>query len=437
MADDTVDDSCLDVKFGSASDNCLHNKRKYRGYYYVPSESDEADTLKDKFWRDLEQGKLNFLNTVDMYTRVKRPGKLPQADCCLAISNHHPLFLSDSAQLTRLQSSALGHVIPATDVSPPSSSGYESCSASSSGSSSVTDSPTEPHHCVAGSCGLFIAVGPKSSLLQRKKKTSNKCIWQSSYKSKRRKCHTVPPRKVSNRNKTIASRFFRYVDASSEEADTLKDKFWRDLEMGNVGASTTIDLYSSVKVSRRTRQLSLFSVTNSDEAKDSAEVHVPVTSNCTEMSDVGVEGCEAGTSSCNKTSESDQQIDCCLSEQTANVLDCKLVSPCSVSVERLALTADDVGLLGADTAINLPSDMSVNVSCKRCLHGGRCKTGLKHRDADSFLHDSYTTSLAINRSLPLCDVLLRFPSTWQRHIVCGWLEDEAIAKTGEVLLHYT
>ena len=45
-------------------------KSKKPTYYYVAQSDDEADTLKDKFWRDLEQGKVDVFGN-DMYSKVK------------------------------------------------------------------------------------------------------------------------------------------------------------------------------------------------------------------------------------------------------------------------------------------------------------------------------------------------------------------------------
>ena len=484
MADDTLN-SCLKESFRNTSDNALSRRggrRKYCGYRYVPSESDEADTLKDKFWRDLEQGKLNFLNTVDMYTRVKRPGKLSGVDC-FTVSSQDPVQLSDTVAVTCLQSSmpsssVFGSLTSARDASPPSSSGYESSSIPSIGSLSVSDSPTESDQHLGGSCDLFTNVArPEKPALKRKRKTSGKCNWQSSVKPKRRKLQTAPRNPLLK--KKTNGRFFTYVDASSEEADTLKDKFWRDLELGNVSAITTADLYSSVKVSRRTRQLSFSSVRNSDQAKDFSEV--PLTSNetqatetleCTEVSDIGVRCSETEVSSCNRKSDPGtlhQQSECYISEQMSAVADCKLLSPCSVSVERLPFSVDDVDLVVDGTAETccrivadnsncmsaeteshavtedhsvLPSYISVTVDCKR-WHSGRCRTGLRRLNEDTYavecISGSHTPvervhlrSVEINRSLPVCSIPSPFPSTCQR-VISGWLDDDATANTGEVM----
>jgi len=485
----SMSNGCLNKNIRNTSDSLpkICNRKKCGGYYYVPSESAEADTLKDKFWRDLEQGKLNFLNTVDMYTRVKRPGKLYEVDC-LAMSNQDSLLLSDFAPVTCLHSSmpsssVIGSLISTTDASPPSSSGYESSSIPSIGSLSVTDSPTESEQRIGGLCDLFTSVAEtKRSELKRKRKTSSNFVWQSSYKSKRRKPCTIS-RNASKRKKTN-SKFYRYVDALSEEADTLKDKFWRDLEMGNVSAVTTTDLYSSVKVSRRTRQLSLSLVRNCDEADDCTEDPVSsnecetndsVTANCTAISDVSMKCSEVDSGSNERKSDTgtlDEPSDCHISEQMTSVGDCKLLSPCSVSVERLPFSIDDVDLLvagstemhsdataghlrctSAETVSNLmtedhtamSSGMSVKMGCKQRWHSGCFRTGSRHlnRDARSveFISGSNTrvecvhlSRLEINRSLPLGCVPVAFPRSCQQRVICGWLEDDTIASAGEILL---
>jgi len=479
MADNTLN-SCLSESPGNPADNCSptgNSKRKFCGYHYVPSESDEADTLKDKFWRDLEQGKLNFLNTVDMYTRVKRPGKLSEVDC-FNVSNQDAVLLFDTAPVTCVQSSmssVTGSLINARDASPPSSSGYESSSIPSIGSVSVTDSPTESDQHLHSLCDLSANVAQSArSVLKRKRKTLGKGVWPSSVKSKCRK-HQTTPRNPSNRKKKTNDKFFRYVDASSEEADTLKDKFWRDLEFGNVSAITTVDLYSSVKVSRRTRQLSFSSVRNSDQPQSSTELPVisknsetSETLECIEVSDVCVRCNEANSSCKSDRGAFDEHTDCYTSEHLASVADCKLLSPCSVSVERLPLSVDDVDLHVAGTietccgtvADNskcrkaemvsnmitenqsiLPPDVSARKYCKQFWHSGRCRTGLRHVNKDTCtverIYGSKTrvqrvhlSRLEINSSLPLCHVPSAFPSTWQRHDVCGWLEDDAVAEAG-------
>ena len=243
--------------------------------------------------------------------------------------------------------------------------------------------------------------------------------------------------------------------------------------MGNVSAITTADLYSSVKVSRRTRQLSFLSVRSSDQATGSYEVPVAIKESqademleCTEVSDIGVTCSEADVSSCNRNSDpciSDEPSDCDISEETVTVADCKLLSPCSVSVERLPFSVDDVDLLvaaAADTccsrvaetvsnlitehhSLALP-DVKVNMNCKR-WHSGRYRTAVKHLNkgthtvertsgSNTRVEHVHLSSCEINRSLPLCHVPLAFPSTWQQHVICGWLEDDAVAKAGEFLL---
>ena len=472
MADNTVD-SCLNK---NPRNTYRGSKKKFCGYHYVPPESDEADTLKDKFWRDLEQGKLNFLNTVDMYTRVKRLGKLSEVDC-FTVSNQDPILLSNTSPVTSLQSSSMpsssatGSLISARDASPPSSSGYESSSIPSIGSASVTDSPTECDQHVGD---LFINVAQSErSVLKRKRKTSSNCVWQSTVKSKRRK-HQTADRNPSDRKKTTNRKFFRYVDASSKEADTLKDKFWRDLELKNVSAITTTDLYSSVKVSRRTRQLSFSSVRKSDLENGCTKVpatneesQASKTFEGTGVSDISVRCCEADASSCNRNNDEstlDQPSDFCISDQMLSVADCKLLSPCSVSVERLSFNFDDVAgtaetccsvvgenssCINAETVSNLitenhgvvPLDMLINLDNKRFWHSGRCRAGWRHLNKDKCISGSnihakrvHLTSFEINRSIPLCHVPLAFPSTCQQRVICGWIEDDAITKAGEVLL---
>ena len=58
----------------SLSSGGHRKKSKKHNYFYVDEEDDQADTLKDKFWRDLEQGKINVFGN-DMYSKVKGQGR--------------------------------------------------------------------------------------------------------------------------------------------------------------------------------------------------------------------------------------------------------------------------------------------------------------------------------------------------------------------------
>lgn len=60
----------------------------------------------------------------------------------------------------------------------------------------------------------------------------------------------------SDSSKNVRSKrkqYYIYVDVGSKEADTLKDKFWRNLEQGMMDFSEAGDLYSKVKGSRKAR----------------------------------------------------------------------------------------------------------------------------------------------------------------------------------------
>jgi len=482
-------DTCLNGNLRNSSDNCLRkgqSKKKFCGYHYVPSESDEADTLKDKFWRDLEEGKFNFLNTVDMYTRVKRLSKLSEVNFLTVANDSHVLPSGPVTCLPSCVSSSsliVSPNIPASDASPPSSSsGYESSSIPSIGSASATDSPTDSEQHAARLCDFFATAAQTHRSVAKRKR---KCIWEPlARRSKFCKHHPVP-RNVSRQRKMANSKFFRYVDASSEEADTLKDKFWRNLEMGNVSANTSTDLYSSVKVSRRTRQLS-FSMRNFDYPHEGDFVEDAVvsclqspgnsTSECTEMSSVSIGCCESEDSSYKRKPVSgtlDQMNDGYMSEQLTSIADCKLLSPCSVTVERLRHCLDDADTFvagsaemhnsivadnlncrsrSADTMSNsvrddlriVSSDTSVNGDRKRCWRSGRLKNGLqqlsKAEDAITYICGTNTRverihlfTREINGSLSQCHVPSPFPCAWQRHIICGWLDDDSIFRTGDIL----
>ena len=64
-----------DTQSDSSSDVSKHSsKSKKSNFYYVDADGAEADTLKDKFWRNLEQGKINVFGS-DMYSKVKNTGR--------------------------------------------------------------------------------------------------------------------------------------------------------------------------------------------------------------------------------------------------------------------------------------------------------------------------------------------------------------------------
>lgn len=52
------------------SGDVVKKREKKPSYYYVGSSDDEADTLKDKFWRNLEEGKVDVFSS-DLYSRAK------------------------------------------------------------------------------------------------------------------------------------------------------------------------------------------------------------------------------------------------------------------------------------------------------------------------------------------------------------------------------
>ena len=63
-----------DEKGDSESDRSSRKKGTKGTYFYVNNSDDEADTLKDKFWRDLEQGKIDVFSN-DLYSKVKSQGR--------------------------------------------------------------------------------------------------------------------------------------------------------------------------------------------------------------------------------------------------------------------------------------------------------------------------------------------------------------------------
>ena len=70
-ADADGEDDRRSVSTTSSTGSGVGNtKRRKPTYYYVSSSEEEFDTLKDKFWRNLEEGKVNVFGS-DMYSKVK------------------------------------------------------------------------------------------------------------------------------------------------------------------------------------------------------------------------------------------------------------------------------------------------------------------------------------------------------------------------------
>ncbi len=61
-------------KSKSSTSSMRRKKERKQNYFYVHNSDDEADTLKDKFWRDLEEGKINVFGS-DLYSKVKSQGR--------------------------------------------------------------------------------------------------------------------------------------------------------------------------------------------------------------------------------------------------------------------------------------------------------------------------------------------------------------------------
>ena len=57
----------------------LPKKKKYT-YFCVSDDDEKADTVKDKFWRDLDQGKFS-VKPGDLYSTVKSEGRRAKPSC--------------------------------------------------------------------------------------------------------------------------------------------------------------------------------------------------------------------------------------------------------------------------------------------------------------------------------------------------------------------
>lgn len=408
-------------------------KHKKRGehFFYVSADSAEADTLKDKFWRDLDQGKLAFDNTEDLYTRVKRGAK--KAPCTLRLNITQQQDAIASAETAGTENSAgcglaeVGYLSGNTaviDASTPASSGYESSSIPSVGPVTAANSPADAALSQSVLCGLvdlrLEAPDIKPKLVKHSVRKKCHVLKQSAlrkagrtalHKAKRGRrkfrdfsdiscanmkpigrftshknengkpqCHVFESSSVAFSNLGSASRtmlwrgrgrkrrrkFYELVDASSAEADTLKDKFWRDLEMGRVNITTSSDLYSSVKVSRNQRPRAVSMVSNESRTVFKT-MRSPVLENDS-LSFSHTEGpvveksgtvcwdkalnpsasdnnrcCKLKEEASDKCTSVQQRLPDDVVEQWPTVNDSKLQSPCAVAVERLPLVYRTVG----------------------------------------------------------------------------------------------
>ena len=78
----------------SASSSASSAKKKH--FYYVSSSDEEADTLKDKFWRELEEGKIDVFSN-DLYSKIKGTGRSSRPQNFTAMFKDQPLKRAERA----------------------------------------------------------------------------------------------------------------------------------------------------------------------------------------------------------------------------------------------------------------------------------------------------------------------------------------------------
>lgn len=328
------------------------------------SQSEEADTLKDKFWRNLEEGKIDVMQTPDLYSKVKcnkKPLGLsvasfgnagspvstfdssPSSSCGSCTKNiaapfsvsgyetgsmpsNSPLVDTPIHSPFRSMDFEVGQVLgPSSDSNATATTTSAQCSWDAGGergsnsvstsepnwqSSSETNTNTDSAQLSVADNKSMESSGTYTFLLDtnedtldcpsnpivpdeasgtmnhRCKRLKTKRRRNMSYSSRRRQKRPgaemsssigeandeteresggalkvepglepeIRSRKRSVAGKTVKSKGEKYyylVEAGSKEADTLKDKFWRDVQEGKLKFCETGDLYSKVKGSRK------------------------------------------------------------------------------------------------------------------------------------------------------------------------------------------
>lgn len=335
-------------------------KKRTKYYFYVNSQSEEADTLKDKFWRNLEEGKIDVMQTPDLYSKVKcnkKPLGLsvgnfgnagspvstfdssPSSTCgsCtksitapFSVSGYETGSMPSNSPLVdtpihspfRNLDYEVAQPLPSSDPSAASTTSaqcawdagpergpdsvstpnptWQSASETNTDNVQLLVADNESMECSGMyaylldtnddtlDCPSNLVVPDESSGMKshRCKRLKTKRRRNLSYSSRRRQKKTeaelssskdelneeteresdgtvkvepgvepeIRSRKRSVTGKTVKSKGKKYyylVEAGSKEADTLKDKFWRDVQEGKLNFHETGDLYSKVKGSRK------------------------------------------------------------------------------------------------------------------------------------------------------------------------------------------
>lgn len=325
----------------------------------MSSQSEEADTLKDKFWRNLEEGKIDVMQTPDLYSKVKcnkKPLGLsvgnfgnagspvstfdssPSSSSCgsctksiaasFSVSGYETGSMPSNSPLVdtpihspfRNLDYDVGQALPGSDPSAASTTSalcvwdggpergsdsvstpdptWQSASETNTDNAQLSvadnkstessgtyafllDTNDDTLDCPSNPVVPAETSGTKSHRCKRLKTKRRRNMSYSSRGSEKKQELSssqnelneeteresdatvkiepgVEPgkrsRKRSVAGKTVKSKGKKYyylVEAGSKEADTLKDKFWRDVQEGKLNVYETGDLYSKVKGSRK------------------------------------------------------------------------------------------------------------------------------------------------------------------------------------------
>ena len=192
-------------------------KQKKHTFVYVSSDEEEANTLKDRFWHDLEQGKM-ILDGSDLYSKVKSQGRSarPQSfENMFKDLRRGPSCNGDRVKINMKRN--------APGSSKKSGRPHKTSKNLDTGGKKVM-TKTNNHGAMA-------------------KKNSDAVITMTNNSAV-----------IANTNNDAAATKTQIGNASvhapdsesDEEVDTIKDRFWQDLEEGKINVFSS-DLYSKVK----------------------------------------------------------------------------------------------------------------------------------------------------------------------------------------------
>jgi len=201
-------------------------KQKKHTFVYVSSDEEEANTLKDRFWHDLEQGKM-ILDGSDLYSKVKSQGR----------SARPQSFENMFKDLRRGPSCNGDRVKINMKRNAPSSSKKSGRPHKTSKNLDTGSKKVMPK---TNSDAVMAKANNHASMA---KKNNDAVMTMTNYSAV-----------ITNTNNDAAATKAQIGTASlhapdsesDEEVDTIKDRFWQDLEEGKINVFGS-DLYSKVK----------------------------------------------------------------------------------------------------------------------------------------------------------------------------------------------